>query len=153
MNDYAKMVDKLIGRILESNDLNSPDDRYRDLIDKFRDAFGGSQDGDGPFGQVNFYPSDHLGPCCNIAFFISLRGKRWKIKNKDRVDFSELFDNIIQHCQGSCQGHTNQAIIITDNWDDDVANKWKHNIQALKSHGVEFHVFVITGSYRCYGSL
>lgn len=153
MNDYVATVDEFLNRILNPNEYDRLDNRHRDLIEQMRNEFGGTRDGNSAFGRVNFYPSDATGHCCKTAFFVSLKGKRWNIRLKDKIHFAELYDYIIQHCQGSCAGQTYQVIIITDNWDDDIANKWKQNIEVIKSSGVQFHVFVITGTNRCYGSL
>ena len=96
--------------------------------------------------EFNFYPSDIYGRCCQVAFFTSLTGRRWRLDKKERLYFEEMYKNLIKHCQGSCQGTTKVAVIVADNWDDDIAEFWQPNINQLKMNGVVVLVNLIIGS-------
>ena len=95
--------------------------------------------------DFNFYPSDIKGPCRQVAFFTSLSGHRWNLKEKERISFDKMFKYLIRHCQGSCSGTTNYAVLIVDNWDDDIAKFWEPNIQQLKHKGVIIEVRMMIG--------
>ena len=90
--------------------------------------------------EFNFYPSDISGHCCEVSFFLSLIGKHWNLKNSEKVSFDQMFKNIIRHCQGSCPGVTTYAVLIVDNWDDNIAKYWEPNIEKLKQNGVTIYV-------------
>ena len=102
--------------------------------------------------EFNFYPSDRLGKCREVAFFTSLIGKRWHLDRRNKIPFDEMFKNVIQHCQGSCSGVTQYAAIIIDNWDDDTASFWQSNIESLKRNGivVEVHLLLHRGRSSFY---
>jgi hypothetical protein len=95
--------------------------------------------------DFNFYPSDLPGSCCEVAFFSSLMGRRWDLEKKERLSFEEMYKLLISHCQGECSDVTKVAVIITDNWDDNVAEFWQPNISRLKKSGVVVQVYLIIG--------
>ena len=41
--------------------------------------------------QFNFYPSENKSGCFDVAFFTSLTGKRWNLKEQERIDFEMMF--------------------------------------------------------------
>jgi hypothetical protein len=98
--------------------------------------------------EFNFYPSDIKGNCCEVAFFASLLGERWRLRKNQKIPFDQMFKNLINHCQGKCSTKTKYAIIIADNWDDDIANFWQPNIEVLKSIGVSVQVFMMIGKVQ-----
>jgi hypothetical protein len=71
---------------------------------------------------------------------VSLNGKRWNLKNSDRVTFDSMFKNIVRHCQGLCPGIITYIVLIVDNWDDEIAKYWEPNIERLKQNGVTVDV-------------
>jgi hypothetical protein len=56
-----------------------------------------------------------------------------------------MFKYLIRHCQGSCSGTTTYAVLLVDNWDDDIAKFWEPNIQQLKYKGVIIEVRMMIG--------
>ncbi len=96
--------------------------------------------------EFNFYPSEFYSHCCRVAFFTSLSGQRWNIKDSERISFDQMFKDFIRHCQGSCSGTTTYAVLIVDNWDDDIAKFWEPNIEQLKRKGVSIEVRMMIGS-------
>jgi hypothetical protein len=95
--------------------------------------------------EFNFYPSDIKGNCCEVAFFTSLLGDRWNLEKKEKISFEQMFKYLINHCQGKCAKKTKYVIIISDNWDDNIANFWQPNIDRLKDAGVILEVHMMIG--------
>ncbi len=96
--------------------------------------------------EFNFYPSDFYGHCCQVSFFTSLSGQRWNLSDSERISFDQMFKYLIKHCQGSCSGITTYAVLLVDNWDDDIAKFWEPNIEQLKRKGVKIEVQMMIGS-------
>lgn len=96
--------------------------------------------------EFNFYPSGFHSHCCQVAFFTSLSGQRWNLKDDERISFDQMFKYLIRHCQGSCSGTTTYAVLLLDNWDDDIAKFWEPNIEQLKRKGVTIEVRMMIGS-------
>ena len=103
--------------------------------------------------EFNFYPSGISGVCCEVAFFTSLTGRRWDLEKKERLSFEEMYKVLISHCQGNCLDRTKVAVIVTDNWDDDIAEFWQPNISRIKKSGVVVQVHLIIGNNRSYFEL
>lgn len=57
-----------------------------------------------------------------------------------------MFKYFIRHCQGSCSGTTTYAVLLVDNWDDDIAKFWEPNIQQLKLKGITIEVRMMIGT-------
>ena len=96
--------------------------------------------------EFNFYPSGFHTHCCQVAFFTSLSGQRWNLKDSERISFDQMYSYLIKHCQGSCEGSTTYAVLLVDNWDDDIAKFWEPNIQQMKKKGVTIEVRMMIGS-------
>ena len=56
-----------------------------------------------------------------------------------------MFKNVISHCQGKCSNKTKYAVLVVDNWDDDIANFWFPNIEKIKDNGVLVEVRMMMG--------
>lgn len=98
--------------------------------------------------EFNFYPSDIFGKCCEVAFFTSLIGSRWNLEDKEKLTLDQMFKNLVKHCQGSCCKKTKYAVIVTDNWDDDIYDFWKSNIDKLKADGFFIEIHMLIGRNR-----
>ena len=96
--------------------------------------------------EFNFYPSEYFNHCCQVAFFTSLSGQRWNLNESERISFDQMFKLLIRNCQGSCAGRTTYAVLIVDNWDDDIATFWEPNLVRLKQKGVIVQVRMMMGS-------
>jgi hypothetical protein len=138
--DFA--VDKIMGEL----DSNKYLDDEGHLI-TFDDIFSGDNFQDLARGKFNLYPSSNKHASCHeLALFISLNGKRWKIKPNNKLSFHAMFECVIKHCQGLCPKNIKTVAIIVDNWDDDVVSFWQANVNLIKSNGVEFELRQITGN-------
>jgi hypothetical protein len=103
--------------------------------------------------KFNFYPGAESVNCCSVAFFCSLTGNRWTLDETEVLTFEQMFKNLIKHCQGACPDITKFAVIIADNWDDDVVSFWKPNIERLKSKGISILVYMMIGPSNAVVSL
>ena len=140
--ERVKQCIKFLTRSLDKNNLEFENDKFR-------------RDFDGLTGilmqltmylhEFNFYPSDINGECCEVAFFSTLIGGRWNLEDKEKNSFEQMFKNLINHCQGKCSKKTKYAVILADNWDDDIAIFWQPNIDILKANGVIVEVHMIIG--------
>ena len=94
-------------------------------------------------GNVNCYPGVEDGTCHQVAFFISLSSKRYlgTGRKKGHLTFSQILTELVRHMQGHCPDKTRHAILITDNWQPDVYNAWKANIdQITKTKTVDIYL-------------
>lgn len=96
--------------------------------------------------EFNFYPSGFHAHCCQVVFFTSLNGQRWNLNGSERISFDQMFKYFIRHCHGSCSGTTTYAVLLVDNWDDDIAKFWEPNIQQLKLKGITIEVRMMIGN-------
>lgn len=146
VHDVLRVLDELLNREREM------DRHYNDDTRIIMEGVGGNFRGG---GNVNFYPSEYRGACHQKAFFVSLTGHRWNVprKGKGKLTFEQMFEKIIQHFTGNCEGTTQKAFIITDSWNDDVCMKWISTINNLKSKKITFNTFIITGKTISVGEL
>ncbi len=88
------------------------------------------------FGVVNCYPGVEGGECHKIAIFISLNAKKYvgSRRKKGHLTFSQALTEIVRHMQGRCPDKTYHAILITDNWQPDIYDAWRANLQQIKQN-------------------
>ncbi|MEI7639115.1 MAG: hypothetical protein WCJ37_17525 [Syntrophus sp. (in: bacteria)] len=99
------------------------------------------------FGQgslgINCYPGQPDGVCCEMAWFISLTVSSHVRRGSGHLNFKEAMAKFIQHMQGPCCKITKTVIFFTDNWDPNIFNDWKYNIDNIKKDAhVEFYLMV-----------
>ena len=92
--------------------------------------------------EVNCYPGVPGNACHQLAFFISLSGKR--AKGRGHISFERILEILVRHVQGICIGVTKHVVLITDSWNAAEYEKWQPNIKAIKDSGVvvEAHLLV-----------
>ncbi len=88
------------------------------------------------FGVVNCYPGVEGSECHKIAIFISLSAKKYvgSRRKKGHLTFSQALTEIVRHMQGRCPDKTYHAILITDNWQPDIYDAWRANLQQIKQN-------------------
>ena len=97
-------------------------------------------------GGANCYPCIRKGPCCSVAFFISLKGPM--AKGCGHLSFPQVLDEFVRHMQGHCAGITRDAVIFTNNWEHCSYEQWHDNIENIKRGGVHLEAYLISnGSY------
>jgi hypothetical protein len=124
---------KFLNRALDRNNLNNESEKF---VDDFQSLGSVIMQMSMYLAEFNFYPSEFHSHCCQVSFFTSLSGQRWNLKQDERLSFDQMYKHLIRHCQGSCSGKTTFAVLIVDNWDDDIAKFWEPNIIQLKQKGV-----------------
>lgn len=130
-------------RALDKNNLETENQKFQD---DFRGLHSILMQMSMYLAEFNFYPSGFHTHCCKVAFFTSLSGQRWNLKDSERIGFDEMFKYFIRHCQGTCSGTTTYAVLLVDNWDDNIAKFWEPNIEQLKRKGVTIEVRMMIGS-------
>jgi hypothetical protein len=134
---------KFLTRALDKNNFENYNDKFRSDFDGLSSIL---MQLTMYLHEFNFYPSDIPGGhCCEVAFFTSLTGGRWNLEKKEKISFEQMYKYLINHCQGKCSNTTKYAIIIADNWDDDIASFWQPNIEKLKAVGIIVEVHMIIG--------
>jgi len=115
---------------------------FNEIFDHLSPDIRAEMGGGGNRIGVNFYPSDHKGPCHEVAYFMSLTGKSVTLK-KGKIKFPEMMKLFIQHCQGKCINKVKKAIIVTDKHDNDEIEFWQSNIDNIKKNGVRIELYII----------
>ena len=134
MSEFSEIIDKIANAISERSG-EDENISVREMTEEIADMVNRS------FGETNFYPGTEKGKCHRIAFFLSLTSKQYIKKRGENLSLSIMTTNIIKHMQGYCPGKTEYAILITDNWNEDVFNAWRANIDQIKKHArVEVHL-------------
>lgn len=77
----------------------------------------------------NCYPGVPGENCYELAFFIALKSP--EVVNQGRTS-KKAFEEIVNHMFGYCQGFTRVAVMVTDNWDPVIFNKWKQALLRIK---------------------
>jgi hypothetical protein len=139
-------VNTCVDFLTQALDINNLEHQNQKFQDDFKGLFSIVMQMSMYLANFNFYPSDFKGPCRQVAFFTSLNGQRWNLTDSERISFDQMFKYMIRHCQGSCVGTTSYAVLLVDNWDDDIAKFWEPNIQQLKNKGVTIEVRMMIGS-------
>jgi hypothetical protein len=93
--------------------------------------------------EVNIYPGTPSNQCHRISYFVSLHSSL--AKGKGHYSFAQMLEEFIRHMQGRCLKVTMHAVIITNAWWDDHYEKWRANIETLKSDGVSIEAYLILG--------
>lgn len=81
--------------------------------------------------------------CFDISYFVSLKSKK-NIKGYGHLTFRQILEKVVQHMQGTCKGRTQLGFIITDNWDPDALEDWKHNLAQIMSES-HLEAYLLTG--------
>jgi len=94
-------------------------------------------------GQINCYPSVTKGNCCEVAFFIALKGSSYA-RGQGHLSCRKAMEKIVQHMQGTCCDYTKQAVLITANWDEPAYSEWKANLNNIQGK-VQLEVYLLSG--------
>ncbi len=137
MGEFSKIIDK-VTNIISERSHGDKDISLRKLTEEITDTINRS------IGEVNFYPSTTKGKCYRTAFFLSLTSKQYIKKRGDNLSLPVMMTNIVKHMQGYCPGKTDYAILITDNWNEDVINAWRANIAQIKKDAM-VEIYLVSG--------
>ena len=99
----------------------------------------------GPLGRYNCYPGVPGHGCYALAVFVSMQLKEFKGNTRGHLTLRGAIEKLIQHIIGSCPGHTQDAVLLTDNWDPNVIQEWRSTvINIMKRDNVNFEIYLIT---------
>ncbi len=131
MGDFGKIVEDIAGELNDKMDQGINQKDIRDIVDNFVG------------GPVNCYPGIPGDICYDKAIFFSLTSKRYIKKRKDSISFVSAVTSLIKHMQGSCTEKTNHAILITDNWDANVYEDWRLNLEEINKN-IHLEIYLLT---------
>ena len=133
MNEMSNMAGILIGQIQDS--LNSGGIGVKELPRLTNPSL---IDG----GQVNLYPSDKKGACCELAYIVALKSSPFG-KGSGHISSRKGIEQLIQHVQ-ACKGITQTVIFITAGWDSNAYNEWK-GVLAEIDREINLEVYLLSG--------
>jgi hypothetical protein len=92
--------------------------------------------------NMNFYPSETKGPCCEIAMFVSFHKSVFdiKLKKDQMVSLDEVLKKLVQQVLGTCYPKNQKILLLTDKVDTEVFEPWLGNLKAIKRMGMEIVV-------------
>jgi len=130
MSDFEGVVSDISREINERSSDNKNGISAKELTDII------TQNMEHRFGLVNCYPGVEGGECEKVAFFISLSAKKYVGSRRKigHLTFSQTLTEVVRHMQGRCPDKTYHAILITDNWQPDIYNDWRANLQQIKQN-------------------
>jgi len=136
MGEFRSIAEKLAIRISESE---SERGIYSHDIPRIvEEVLGHGLD------EINCYPGNPEGGCCETAWFISLSTSS-HAKGRGHLSFMQAMEKFVQHMQGSCYSITKAAILFTDSWDPAVYNDRKSNISIIKNDA-HVEVYLMLGT-------
>jgi hypothetical protein len=92
--------------------------------------------------NMNFFPSDYLGGCYNVAMFVSFHKPIFglKFKKDQMVPLDDVLKKLVQQVLGSCYPTNQKILLLTDNIETDVFEPWLGNLRAIKRMGMEIQI-------------
>ena len=107
-------------------------------FDELFDNFGSGFD-------MNFFPSENKGLCCEVAMFVSFHKPSFglKFKKDQMIALDEVLRKLVQQVLGTCYPKNQKIILLTDKVDTDVFDPWLANLKAIKRIGMEIEIFYL----------
>jgi hypothetical protein len=93
------------------------------------------------FGPINCYPGEPGDQCYPLALFCALHGQLRK--GREHYNCAQILEEMVRHLQGRCPGTTRHAVLIVDAWWHDHYEKWRANIETMKTSGIRLEAFLI----------
>jgi hypothetical protein len=92
--------------------------------------------------KMNFFPSDILGGCYDVAMFVSFHKPIFglKFKKDQMVPLDDVLKKLVQQVLGSCYPTNQKILLLTDNIETDVFEPWLGNLRAIKRMGMEIQI-------------
>ena len=95
--------------------------------------------------EINCYPGIPGYACCSLAVFVSLQSPAYIKSKKKHLSCNNAMEKVVQHMQGKCNGITNSAVFITDNWDPEAYAKWRSNLKEIRASAY-LEIYLIVGN-------
>jgi hypothetical protein len=110
-------------------------------FDELFDNFGGGND-------MNFFPSENKGACCEIAMFVSFHKPIFglKFKKDQMIALDDVLKKLVQQVLGTCYPKNQKIILLTDKVDTEILEPWLGNLQAIQRMGMEIQIFYLNSN-------
>jgi hypothetical protein len=107
-------------------------------FDEFFDNFGRGID-------MNFFPSENKGACCEVAMFVSFHKPIFglKFKKDQMIALDDVLKKLVQQVLGTCYPKNQKIILLTDKVDTEVFEPWVGNLRAIKRMGMEIEIIYL----------
>jgi hypothetical protein len=141
------IVDNFINMLQINNsdrfrdELRSENKKPKKILTSFDELFiknGSNMD-------MNFFPSENKGSCCEIAMFVSLNTPVFglKLKKDQMIPIDEVIKTLVQQVLGTCYPINKKIILLTDKVDTDIFDPWIGNLRTIKKMGNEIEIFYL----------
>ena len=110
-------------------------------FDELFDNFGRGID-------MNFFPSENKGACCEVAMFVSFHKPEFglKFKRDQMIALDDVLKKLVQQVVGTCYPKNKKIILLTDKVDTEVFEPWLGNLQAIQRMGMEIQIFYLNSN-------
>lgn len=143
----ANIVNDFINRLIKEskselrNDLFDKNNRPQMesiTFDELFDNFGGGID-------MNFFPSENKGACCEVAMFVSFHKPIFglKFKKDQMIALDDVLKKLVQQVLGTCYPKNHKIILLTDKVDTEVFEPWLGNLQAMRRMNMEIEIIYL----------
>lgn len=104
-------------------------------FDELFDNFGSGID-------MNFFPSENKGVCCEVAMFVSFHKPTFglKFKKDQMISLDDVLKKLVQQVLGTCYPTNQKILLLTDKVDTEVFEPWLGNLRAIKRMGMELEI-------------
>lgn len=143
LNDFINML--IIGSNSEFRneflDRNNRPQMESITFDELFDNFGGGI-------NMNFFPSENKGACCEVAMFVSFHKPVFglKFKKDQMISLDDVLKKLVQQVLGTCYHKNRKIILLTDKVDTEVFEPWLGNLQAMRRMNTEIEIFYLNSN-------
>jgi hypothetical protein len=104
-------------------------------FDELFENFGGGID-------MNFFPCENKGVCCEVAMFVSFHKPIFglKFKKDQMISLDDVLKKLVQQVLGTCYPTNQKILLLTDKVDTEVFEPWLGNLRAIKRMGMELEI-------------
>jgi hypothetical protein len=95
--------------------------------------------------EMNFFPSENKGACCEVAMFVSFYKPIFglKFKRDQMISLDDVLKKLVQQVLGTCYPKNQKIILLTDKVDTEVFEPWLGNLEAIKRMGMEIEIIYL----------
>ena len=92
--------------------------------------------------NINFFPSEKLCGCYEVAMFVSFHKTVFglKLKKDQMVSLDDVLKKLVQQVLGTCYPKNQKILLLTDKVDTEVFEPWLGNFRAIKRMGMEIEI-------------
>ena len=92
--------------------------------------------------NMNFFPSENKGACCEVAMFVSFHKSVFglKFKKDQMIPLDDILKKLVQQVLGTCYPNNQKILLLTDKVDTEVFEPWLGNLRAIKRMGMELEI-------------